>query len=1235
MNISVSVRRAIAGFSVAAILLSFVVVSTANAAFKDVGSGDWFYSYVSQLVEDGIVSSGDYFRPGDTLNRAEMAKLAVLAAGLADKDLVSPATASFSDVSSTAWFYKYVETAKTHGFVAGDPSGKYRPTDWVKRAEAAKILVNALELKENTAGGPHFSDVAETDWFYGVVETAYNWSALDGYSGGLFMPAKNVNRGEIAKMIVLSQSPVARVVEAPGETPPGETPPGETPPTGGELTVALSGASPAPTNLPSGSSYNTVAAFDFTAPAGTDVVLKGLAVTKGGYLANASITGVSIYDSTNKRHGQVASSLTADAQAVILFPDDPITVKGGTTESVVVKANILSTVTSGTVYFGIAKAADITSTGTAVGTFPINGATFGLVSGAASLGAANIDVQAISGESATAQLNVDENNAQELTKFSIVENSTGGNEAIKLYGLNLYNYGNASASDYKDVELVAQDGTILTTVQPVGQIVSFDLSASPYTIDKGLTKYFTVRAKVIGGTTKTIQLVVYNDYDVMLKGASTLAYLLPIATGNAVDATFPVGNGAGDYNKVKIGQGTLSFNKDSASPSTSFTPSASGVVLAKFYAKPTGENMELRKVEMAITKVTTALTGNVTIKVNDSTVYSAAASGISAVSGTPTAITLSTYPILQAGINNYITVEGSVSSSAVGTDAYKAYLDLTEVKLLTSNLLQNPTVNQASGNLMSVTAAALKVTTLSTPVAGSYVASSTNITLAKFELNASTSGEDVKVSKIIVTDSDAGTNDTDFMNFVLYDATGEALTTTTSSSTADATSGDVTFNLAKPVLVTKTAPVTLTLKADISAGAGANSHTFNVSAAADVTATGAVTGNSVATASISVGGAGQARTVTSVGMLGVSLVSGTNASPSQNQLITAGTAGGAYFAFKLSALYEPIKITSLKLTATGAALKATDVANLALYRGTDTTAFATAPQFSDCITIANTCTYTWTATDNLLPAPVDPASPVTIYVKADIGNTGSANLGNNFYMYFKDDAAGGADEDDAFNAKGAYTGLNLEDPDGNGVADTYTNITGGAQATGTTFISPFSVVAEANYPISDVNQISVSKIATFKITNNGQTQITLTKATFADNATHPGGALTYKLYASSEDTTNWLGTLLETTATGADGITDTDTVAFGTGLVVQSDDSALTISSGRYRYLTVVVVGTPVNGDKFNLAISALGDLQYSVAEGDLGYNGNPGTDPNTTGTILNLYVDGKPVLATVTKTAS
>lgn len=218
MNISkglLQVRQRIAGFSLAMLIASFFAVSAVQAAtFTDVQPSDWFYTYVEQLAADGVLNTSfSNYRPGDNANRAEAAKLLVEGFKL---PLENPDTATFKDAAKGAWYYTYIETAYKHGIMGGYKdntgtlTGSVGPGDPVTREQFAKMVVAAAPLTTNTKGGPHFSDVPSNTWSYDYVETAYNWSVVDGYADGTFKPGKNINRAEIAKMVSNSMNPVMR-----------------------------------------------------------------------------------------------------------------------------------------------------------------------------------------------------------------------------------------------------------------------------------------------------------------------------------------------------------------------------------------------------------------------------------------------------------------------------------------------------------------------------------------------------------------------------------------------------------------------------------------------------------------------------------------------------------------------------------------------------------------------------------------------------------------------------------------------------------------------------------------------------------------------------------------------------------------------------------------------------------------------------------------------------------------
>lgn len=215
MDIVRNVRRQVASFSLATLIASFFAIGVAQAqTFPDVNPGDWFYTYVEDLVAMGVVNgSMPEYRPADNVNRAEMAKLVVEAFDIALED---PATATFKDVPKGEWFFTYVETAAANGIVGGykdnegNLTGYYGPGDPLTREQASKMIVLGAPLTTNTNCGPTFPDVGVNRWSYEYVETLYVNSVIDGYPDGTFGPEKNINRAEIAKIVSNGMNPVVR-----------------------------------------------------------------------------------------------------------------------------------------------------------------------------------------------------------------------------------------------------------------------------------------------------------------------------------------------------------------------------------------------------------------------------------------------------------------------------------------------------------------------------------------------------------------------------------------------------------------------------------------------------------------------------------------------------------------------------------------------------------------------------------------------------------------------------------------------------------------------------------------------------------------------------------------------------------------------------------------------------------------------------------------------------------------
>ncbi len=951
-------------------------------------------------------------------------------------------------------------------------------------------------------------------------------------------------------------------------------------PSGTDLVVEEAPDAPGEKILGSGTSFNPVLKVKLSAGS-SDVSVNSVTLKKGGFVSNTYISGVDVVDSKGVRHGNVVSSINADNTIDILMSSDPVVVKAGTSETLTFRVNITSGASSGSVNLALKS---VTSDASNVdSSYPVTGATMQIVSGSNSIASTTLDLAATS---ITSDLTVDEDNLQEITRFEIRESSS--NEGVELHSLKLYNYGNAADTDYKDVTLKTAAGDVLDVAQPDGQWVTFNMSDDPYVLDKGQTKDFIVEAKVVKGTTKTMQFVVFNDYDIDLRGTDTGVSVIPSVGVN--ESSFPIGDG---INGHIIGSGSLSMSRASDSPSDSVVPGATGVSLAKFNVNPTGEDYELRKVEFYVATSSSGvdLTGTVYVNVNGATVYSTAASNVPNTSDSDSTFTLS-YPRLKAGQDNSIEITADISSDATASATYQVKdFGLVQAKRLVTNDFVDPT-GTYQGYTIGVSAADLAVTTLNQPVSGSVVAGTNGIELARVELNAGSGGEDVEISDITFTTSGTAADiDSDLANFKLY-KDGEQLTTTNSTNQMG-TDGQLKFTFSNRVKVSKDTPVTLTLKADVLSGASGGPYTFNVASYSDLTAVGDDTGNTLGSSNISVAGTGQAQSIANAGEIVMTLLSGSGASPSSDQIKNVGSGQEVVFAFKLSSRYEDMKVTSLKLRAdTNSNLAGTTLSNIKLHEGSVGNVVDSAPQFDDVDASASS-SLTFTDSDNIFSSAV-PTTGKKIYVTADIENGGIAVLGDDFTFE---------------HVSSTYKGVSS--------ADTSPVVTGDPAASGRTYIASQDVEITAESPTSPVTKGTGSgvEVAKFKVTNHGSSPIYLATSslTFADGGSSAG---LYALYGSDE---NGSGSAWNVSTTSAPTTFDTS------GLIAANAK----IDGGNYRYLTIKTASTSSNNDTYEFSVSSLGDLTYSVHETDLGYDAN--ADGDLADQIDGLYIDGKPTLSTVT----
>ncbi len=149
--------------------------------FSDVTDAHWAVRQVEACAAAGVVGGfpdGTY-RPSLPVTRDQMAVYISRALAGGDEFVpTGPASATFSDVPTDHWAFKYVEYAAAQDIVAGYDDGTYRPTIQVDRAQMAVFIARAVVSPTNRPDLPGYSppdtptfpDVASDHWAYKYIE---------------------------------------------------------------------------------------------------------------------------------------------------------------------------------------------------------------------------------------------------------------------------------------------------------------------------------------------------------------------------------------------------------------------------------------------------------------------------------------------------------------------------------------------------------------------------------------------------------------------------------------------------------------------------------------------------------------------------------------------------------------------------------------------------------------------------------------------------------------------------------------------------------------------------------------------------------------------------------------------------------------------------------------------------------------------------------------------------------
>jgi hypothetical protein len=121
----------------------------AEATFEDVPTDHWAYKHVEYCVANGVVEgyAPTIYLPNGIVNREQMAVYIARALAGGDENVPDgPAEATFEDVPTDHWAYKYVEYCVANDIVEGYDPDTYAPAVTVTRDQMAVYVARAFDF---------------------------------------------------------------------------------------------------------------------------------------------------------------------------------------------------------------------------------------------------------------------------------------------------------------------------------------------------------------------------------------------------------------------------------------------------------------------------------------------------------------------------------------------------------------------------------------------------------------------------------------------------------------------------------------------------------------------------------------------------------------------------------------------------------------------------------------------------------------------------------------------------------------------------------------------------------------------------------------------------------------------------------------------------------------------------------------------------------------------------------
>jgi len=538
-----------------------------------------------------------------------------------------------------------------------------------------------------------------------------------------------------------------------------------TTPTGPGISVTA-GAQPANSLAPTNATRVPFTTFTLTNNSGAAVTVTGIAIQRTGLAADNAFAGVVLLDSNGIQLGN-AQTFNSNHQATV---GGTFTLQNGQSMTYTVAGNMSSNEINNAGQVASISVIGVNTTVPVTGTLPITGASqtinASLTIGTATVGNSGFDPNGTRNEAI----------GTTGVTFSAVR-ITANTEDQKLYSITWNETGSAGTTDISNLATVVNGTSYPVTVDASGKYYTSTFPGG-ILITKGNSADAYIKGDITGSnaSSRTVEFDIYRASDIYLVGQTYGYGVLPttstsggsfIGSGSNTNSGFQASTNPFYFGaEVKVTGGTLSTVSTASTVSPqNIAVNVPNQVLGGFTTNFTGEPVTVQSLTVHVASTTGATqlqnvtlvdsNGNVVGGPNDETIV------------TPGTIVFNSSITFPVGAMTY-TIKGTVSSPlSPGANNGTTYTLSTNPfsdwsspvgQTSGSNLtLTNSTITMST---MTVQSGQLTISASATPAATTITTNQNNYTIANIVLNASQSGEDVRLNSLPIVVDATGTGST-------------------------------------------------------------------------------------------------------------------------------------------------------------------------------------------------------------------------------------------------------------------------------------------------------------------------------------------------------------------------------------------------------------------------------------------------------------------------------------------